>query len=297
MSPIVLQTPPDGSRSRAEVHPLEVLDASDRKSLRRRRYLQAVLERRERRAAADAPHDVGRALQRLSTVSGALRPGLRVLDLGCGLGDWSLSLARKGFDCHAIDRNPDFVRVGQDLARRDGVEVRFAAGLAEQLPYLDSSFDLLVANFVLEHVVHWRHTLLEAARVLKPSGMLFVSTANILCPFQDEVRFFPFFPYLPGRVKRMFLRSIVDKCPALVNHSLTPAQNWFTPSGLRRYLRGIGFSACHDLIDVITQDQVPKRYPIAGRLLPWFKRWPPSARNLLYILTPSIALYAVRNPQ
>lgn len=50
----------------------------------------------------------------------------------------------------------------------------------EKLPYADSSFDLVTCTEVIEHIEHYRESLREMYRVLKPGGVLVVTTPNIL---------------------------------------------------------------------------------------------------------------------
>jgi SAM-dependent methyltransferase len=55
----------------------------------------------------------------------ALEPPMRVLDVGCGPGRHSLSLARRGFDVVGVDHSADFVRLARDAATADDLAVTF----------------------------------------------------------------------------------------------------------------------------------------------------------------------------
>ncbi len=69
----------------------------------------------------------------------ALRPGQRVLDVGCGPGRHSLALARRGFDVLGIDLSPDFVA----LAQANDTTARFETMDVRDLDY-DQAFDALI---------------------------------------------------------------------------------------------------------------------------------------------------------
>ena len=55
----------------------------------------------------------------------ALKPGMRVLDVGCGPGRHSLALARRGVDVVGVDHSPEFVRLARDAAATEGLSTTF----------------------------------------------------------------------------------------------------------------------------------------------------------------------------
>ncbi|MEB2284458.1 MAG: hypothetical protein B6D46_02940 [Polyangiaceae bacterium UTPRO1] len=94
------------------------------------------------------------------------RPGLRILDVGCGAGATAVDFSVHGWVC-ACDRSRQALRyVG---AR--GVADRVAAE-ATDLPFRDGAFDVVLAFDVLEHVADDAGFLRELARVLAPGGAL-----------------------------------------------------------------------------------------------------------------------------
>jgi len=62
----------------------------------------------------------------------------------------------------------------------DDVNVDIVDLNTQKLPYQDASFDLVTCTEVIEHIEHYRETLREMFRILKPGGVLVVSTPNIL---------------------------------------------------------------------------------------------------------------------
>jgi SAM-dependent methyltransferase len=95
------------------------------------------------------------------------RPG-RVLDFGCGAGDFLAGLQARGWECHGVELNPGAI----GAARERGLDVRSA--IDGPGGFEDDTFDYVRANHSLEHVVDPRHVLEQMYRVLKPGGTLFI---------------------------------------------------------------------------------------------------------------------------
>lgn len=86
----------------------------------------------------------------------------RVLDAGCGSGDWASLLAAAEVVC--VDQSDAAVEV----ARRRGLDARKAR--LQELPFPDGSFDVVMCNYVLYHVRELDRALSELARVLRLGG-------------------------------------------------------------------------------------------------------------------------------
>jgi ubiquinone/menaquinone biosynthesis C-methylase UbiE len=103
-----------------------------------------------------------------------LRGGERVLDLGCGEGDFAAAAAEAGA---GEVLGVDVSGVAVQRARRRHPELRFER-FKDVLPAPDASFDLVWCSEVLEHVVDTAALLSEARRVLRTGGFLLVTTPS-----------------------------------------------------------------------------------------------------------------------
>src|SRR5439155_403175 len=103
-----------------------------------------------------------------------IKPGERVLDVGCGSGVVTRDLARRGTRVTAVDPQLALLAVAQELAQQHGLgqAIDFRLGEASRLPVPDSSFDVAVCITVLEHMPAAEDALPELVRVLAPGGRL-----------------------------------------------------------------------------------------------------------------------------
>jgi SAM-dependent methyltransferase len=99
-----------------------------------------------------------------------------VLDAGCGSGYGSAELAKTGACVTGADVSGEAVEYAREHFGAQGI--RFVEAPCESLPFEAESFELVTAFEVIEHLERWRDLLGEANRVLKPGGVLLVSTPN-----------------------------------------------------------------------------------------------------------------------
>jgi arsenite methyltransferase len=107
---------------------------------------------------------------------GELRPGERVVDVGCGAGIDSLIAAKKvgpGGRVIGVDMTPSMLEKAREAAKEVGLEnVEFREGYAEALPVEDGWADVVISNGVLNLMPDKAAALAEMSRVLKPDGRL-----------------------------------------------------------------------------------------------------------------------------
>lgn len=102
----------------------------------------------------------------------------RVLDAGCGGGDYLAPLDASGFVAIGVEYLPEKVAEKRSP--------RIVRGSIERLPFAEGAFDAVLLNEVLEHVPDDRQGLREIARVLTPGGVLICFSPNRLFPFETH---------------------------------------------------------------------------------------------------------------
>ena len=101
-----------------------------------------------------------------------LRPGVRVLDVACGSGNQSIPAARTGAAVTGIDLAPNLVEQARRWAAGEGLEIRFDEGDAEDLPYADASFEVVMSMFGAMFAPRPRRVASELVRVCRPGGLI-----------------------------------------------------------------------------------------------------------------------------
>jgi len=101
-----------------------------------------------------------------------IRPGDKVVDMGCGVGDYTKAMALLTGDTAGFDLNVDAAR-----KKYPGLQF-FQANLNQRFPIEDCSVDKVVSVNTIEHLADWVLFLEETRRILKPGGLVALSTAN-----------------------------------------------------------------------------------------------------------------------
>jgi SAM-dependent methyltransferase len=202
----------------------------------------------EKAALRGEPSYVWRAGQqrRLGMILGAAgeRIGGQILENGCGVGMYVEHLSAFGGQVFGLEY--DFERAAEAAARSP--RILNAAG--ENLPFPDSSFDLILSHEVLEHVADDRQAAAEMARVLRPGGRAVVFVPSRGYPFEThgiywrgKYRFgnIPLVNYLPRRWRDRL-------APHVRVYSSKDMQNLFAGLPLKVVEKKVVFGAYDNII-------------------------------------------------
>ena len=107
---------------------------------------------------------------------------LKVLDVACGTGDFTIEIARKtakGSEIIGVDISEGMMAVGREKIAKAGVEAVMEVADCEALPYDDNTLDRISVGFGVRNFEHLELGLREMHRVLKPSGKLVILELSI----------------------------------------------------------------------------------------------------------------------
>ena len=142
-------------------------------------------------------------LTRIEQEVGALA-GRKLLNVGCGTGGFNVAAEGAGAHAWGIDAGEEAVAICQMRRGRDA-GTRYAAAMAETLPFRDAAFDLVVCLSTIEHVADVDASLREMMRVLRTGGVLFLYAPSGWACYESHYKL-PWIPWLPRALARLYLR-------------------------------------------------------------------------------------------
>ena len=127
----------------------------------------------------ESPAGKLRWARRVKMLSSHLKPGMTVLELGCGAGHFTQELVRSGAYIVAIDVSPELLEIARNNCSAPNVQYQLEN--AYELRYDDAVFDSVVGSSVLHHL-EIEKALRDVYRVLRSAGTIFFTEPNMLNP-------------------------------------------------------------------------------------------------------------------
>ena len=186
----------------------------------------------------------------------------RVLDLGCGVGEYVRAFARRG--AHALGTDIAVPRLVEARRRAQAAATRgvdgFLAAAGETLPFADASLDVVVLNEVIEHVADDRATLREVARVLRPGGTCILFAPNRLYPFETHGIYWRG-RYIFGNI------PLVNWLPARLRERLVPHARAYRHDDWQRLIAGTALRLVDHTYVYPGFDNIEARSPRLARIV------------------------------
>ena len=101
-----------------------------------------------------------------------IEPGMRVLDIAAGTGNASIPAAERGAKVTASDLTPELLEAGRNRPDAEGLDIEWVTADAENLPFEDGSFDLVMSAIGVMFAPHHERSSAEMARVCTPGGTI-----------------------------------------------------------------------------------------------------------------------------
>lgn len=176
--------------------------------------------------------------QQFLRVAGALniKPGMRLLDLGCGAGlflSWLIKTTKA--NCFGVDLSLTSAQSARELSSK----LKLAVGDAEILPYKSNSFERISCNGAAHHLLDLHSALSEIHRILMPGGIV--------------VMYEPTSTKLTNAIRHMFFGFDRYESPADLAH-----KGEFTPHSIKATLIKVGFTG------IVTSQHDCLAYPLTG---------------------------------
>jgi ubiquinone/menaquinone biosynthesis C-methylase UbiE len=168
--------------------------------------------------------------------------GLRLLDLGCGMGGFAVAAALAGAQVTALDYNPAYAAITTLRAARHSLRLPVAVAAGETLPLPGAAFDAITCWDVLEHVQSPDALLRESARVLRPGGTLLLTVINRYA-FRDPHYHLPLINWLPRPLAEALIAAAGRrKGGAFRDRQRLSEMHYYTWGALARLARRHGFA-------------------------------------------------------
>jgi|SRR6185369_4302025 len=175
-----------------------------------------------------------------------------ILDLGCGTGRFSESLATR-FDANVIGIDPSTKMLEQAVSKAHSPRIRYEIGRGESIPLPDNSVDLIFMSMIFHHFEDPKLAARECRRVLRSNGTVFMRAGT-----SDRIAFYPYVEFFPET------RPILEEC--------LPSTTF-----VREVFEAAGFQAI--IVEVIEQE-------IAGDYAAYAEKLSAGADSVLVQLTP-----------
>ncbi len=105
--------------------------------------------------------------------------GKKIVELGCGAAENSITLAKKGGICTGVDMSSEQLKIAKTLALENKVKIELIEGDLEDLTMFDNGiFDIALSIFALDWMQDLKKAFKEAYRILKPNGIFVFSTQH-----------------------------------------------------------------------------------------------------------------------
>jgi 2-polyprenyl-3-methyl-5-hydroxy-6-metoxy-1,4-benzoquinol methylase len=194
-----------------------------------------------------------------------LRPGDRILEIGCGIGTVVFELTKQGFDAAGTDISRVAIEYGRNKYPGTALEVQ----PAEELRFADGTFDVVLSFDLFEHIACIDRHVSEVRRLLKPGGYYLFQT--------------------PNKYSNAVFETLA--CKSLKWRRVHPSLH--TPGQLRRRLRRHGFEVRFVKMNPVNEYMRAKlkRFGPLGRLVEWmnFERLPLAWQTNLYVIARKVA--------
>lgn len=114
--------------------------------------------------------------------------GMKILDIGCGTGNFSIKLAKRGCRVTGIDISQKMLDVAKDKASQEALDIEFICMDVADLKFADNEFDAVISIAAFEFIKDVKIALSEIFRVVRVGGQILIGTINRQSEWGDFYR-------------------------------------------------------------------------------------------------------------
>lgn len=187
--------------------------------------------------------------------------GRRLLDVGCGVGDYLSHKQTLGWDAYGVEPSGR----AAEICLERGLRVRH--GYLDPTDWGESAFDVVTLLHVIEHLPDPQQTLRQTYRVLKPGGLIYIRTPNWR---SIAARLFRTYWIGADAPRHYFLFTPSTLSKILVRAGLVP-KRWYTQSSVQGYTAAIEFILRECFTVNLARDSVRKHRILSRLFIPWVR--------------------------
>jgi len=179
-----------------------------------------------------------------------VKPGMHILDVGCGTGNFSIKLAQLGTFVIGVDTSREMLAKARKKAEQKKAKIEFKEMDCLNLEFLDNTFDGVLSMATIEFISDYPRMVLEMFRVCKRGGLILVGSINKdsvwgqlyqEVEYQNKVKVFQYARFrTPEEIIKIKHESLVDVRECLfIPPDLTESEiSLFKEEEFSRYKRG-----------------------------------------------------------
>jgi 2-polyprenyl-3-methyl-5-hydroxy-6-metoxy-1,4-benzoquinol methylase len=176
----------------------------------------------------------------------------KILEIGTGTGWFPLLCKKNGLNCKGLEISPQLIEYAREVGKAYGIEPDIELGNLEDTDLGRSTYDVIIASSVFEHVEYWQRGLKKIYDALKPGGVLFFESTNKFSFTSGEYTGVPLYGWLPNAA-RYKLRKMVHGDDIM---KLGIDFHQFRHPTLRREFKRLGFSKIYDRVEMADPNHV-----------------------------------------
>jgi len=140
-----------------------------------------------------------------------IKKSSKILDEGCGIGQFSITFAKKGHKVVGLDFSKTLIKTAKKNAKIFRCPCKFVVGDIRNLPFENNIFDVVISAGIVEHVKETKKCIKEISRVLKKKGILIIHVPHKISLYTLNKLFQKLLGLWKSGYEKSFTKSYFEK--------------------------------------------------------------------------------------